>query len=196
MNQNRSLSQSFALLLLHTMGWKISLSFPLTSKYVLIGAPHTSNWDFFYFLLLKWASGIKMNWIGKESLFHWPLGIVMRRLGGIPVDRNSSNHFVQQIVALFGHNEQLAMTIAPEGTRSKARYWKTGFYYIALGARVPISLGFIDYLEREVGIGPFFYPSGNIQDDFDIVRHFYANKTGKHPELQGEVRLLAEVWDE
>jgi 1-acyl-sn-glycerol-3-phosphate acyltransferase len=193
MAQKRKLSRSFAASMLRLGGWKMPLNLPPASKYVLIGAPHTSNWDFIYFLLLKFAADLELSWIGKASLFRWPAGLLMKRLGGIPVDRSSNNDFVTQIVASFNRLECLIVTIAPEGTRSKAAYWRTGFYYIALGAGVPISLGFIDYRTKEIGIGPYFYPSGNIQADFHQIKEFYASKKGKHPERQGTVRLLAEM---
>ena len=187
------LSQSFASSVLRAGGWKTPLTYPPAPKYVLIGAPHTSNWDFFYFLLLKFSIDLKLNWIGKASLFRWPVGFLMRRLGGIPVERSSSNDFVTQIVESFNKVNRLIVTIAPEGTRSKAEYWKTGFYYIALGAGVPISLGYIDYQTKEVGIGPYFFPTGDIQADFLKIKEFYASKRGKHPERQGKIRLLAEM---
>ena len=196
MQQKRSIPQILARAVLQAISWKMTLNFPPTSKYVIIGAPHTSNWDFVYFLLLKFAAGINFNWIGKESLFHWPVGIVMRRLGGIPVDRSVRNKLVSQMVDLFNQRDQFIITIAPEGTRSKSDYWKTGFYYIAVGAGVPISLGFIDYCAKEIGIGPYFFPTGDIQADFNRIKDFYAGKKGKYPQYQGEVRLLAEVRDE
>lgn len=159
---------------------------------MLIGAPHTSNWDFFYFLLMVYAAGLKLHFVGKESLFRWPVGIVMRWLGGIPVDRRSSNNFVKQMVAVYDQHEQLVITIAPEGTRGKTDTWRTGFYYIALGAGVPIALGYIDYRRKVVGIGPTLTPSGDIQADFERIKNFYAQKTGRYPELQGEIVIRAD----
>ena len=196
MRQKRSISQILARAILRAISWKMVLNIPPVSKYVIIGAPHTSNWDFVYFLLLKFAAGFNFSWIGKESLFHWPVGIVMSRLGGIPVDRSGRNNFVSQIVNLFNQRDQLIITIAPEGTRSKSEYWKTGFYYIALGAGVPIALGFIDYRTREIGIGSYFSPTGDIQSDFNCIKEFYNGKMGKNPLSQGKVRLHNEVKDD
>ncbi len=193
MRQKSSISQILANSILRALSWKMTLNLPPFPKYVIIAAPHTSNWDFVYFILLKFASGINFRWIGKESLFRWPVGIVMKRLGGIPVDRSVRNNFVAQIVKLFNEREELIIIIAPEGTRSKSQYWKTGFYYIALGARVPISLGFIDYRTREIGTGPYFVPTGDIQADFACIKEFYNGKRGKNPLSQGEVRLLSEI---
>ncbi len=176
MKQNRKLSQAFACSILRAAGWKMVLNFPPTPKFVLIGAPHTSNWDFAYFLLLKFGADINLNWIGKDSLFRWPVGIVMKWLGGIPVDRRSSNNFVTQIVTFFDKKEGLIVTIAPEGTRSKAAYWKTGFYYIALGAGVPISLGFIDYRPKRLVPALTFIPPGTSRQIFTRSKNFTAAK--------------------
>jgi 1-acyl-sn-glycerol-3-phosphate acyltransferase len=196
MLQKRSIPQVLAQTALRAVSWKFTLNLPPTTKYVLIGAPHTSNWDFVYFLLVKYAAGINFSWMGKDSLFRWPVGIVMSRLGGIPVDRSVRNSYVAQIVSLFKQKDQLIILVAPEGTRSRSAYWKTGFYYIAMSAGVPISLGFIDYQAREIGIGPYFMPTGDIQADFNQIKEFYAGKKGKYPQYQGEVRLLAEVAEE
>lgn len=182
-------SQVLANFLLRLISWRVDAYVPGTSKYILIGAPHTSGWDLFYALLLMHSTGIKMNFVGKESLFRWPLGVLMRWLGGIPVKRNAKNNFVQQIVDVFNKSTDLVVTIAPEGTREKAEYWRTGFYYIALGAGVPIALGFVDYENRVVGIGPHFYPSGDIQADFEIIREFYSGIKGRYPQRQGEIKI-------
>jgi 1-acyl-sn-glycerol-3-phosphate acyltransferase len=154
-----------------------------------MGAPHTSGWDLFYTLLLKYGAGIEMHWVGKDTLFRWPLGVLLRWLGGIPVNRRSRNNFVQQVVDIFDQQDELVVALAPEGTRSKTKYWKTGFYYIASGAQVPIALGFIDYENRTVGIGPTLVPSGDIQADFQQIKDFYAGINGRHPELQNEARI-------
>ena len=181
--------QKLAQILLSLFSWKLDLNFPSEHKYILVGAPHTSSWDLFYTLLMVYATGIQLHWIGKDSLFRGPLGLILRRLGGIPVNRQSRNDFVNQIIHTLDGKERMIIAIAPEGTRSKADYWKTGFYYIALGAKVPIALGYIDYAERTVGIGPNFYPSGDMEADFLLIRAFYTNKIGKHPERQGSVCL-------
>ncbi len=193
MMKRRSLLQILATAALEARSWKLSLDFPPLPSYVLVAAPHTSNWDFVYFLLFKFSTGIHLHWIGKESLFRFPFGLVMSRLGGIPIDRSSRNNYVAQMVDQFRRGEQFIVLIAPEGTRSKAQYWKTGFYYIALGAGVPVSLGFIDYASKRIGFGPYFFPTGDIQSDFRGIRSFYAGKTGKYPDSQGEIRLLAEI---
>ncbi len=175
-----------ARVVLRLLGWRIQPG-PTAAKYVLIGAPHTSNWDFPFALLCLGALGIEGHWIGKHTLFRWPLEGVMRRLGGIPVDRTTRRNFVDQIVRTFEQHDRLVITIAPEGTRKRTESWKTGFYYIALGAGVPIALGFLDYRRRVGGVGNMIWPSGDIDADLDKIREFYLDKTGKHPERQGRI---------
>jgi 1-acyl-sn-glycerol-3-phosphate acyltransferase len=187
-----SLLQALAKTILRLTHWKLDIHYPSAPKYVLIGAPHTSNWDLWFALLLMYASGVKLTWIGKHTLFRWPIGGLLRWLGGIPVNRASRNNFVQQIVDAFNRFENLVIAIAPESTRSKVDYWKTGFYYIAMGAGVPIALGFIDYPNRVVGIGPTLIPSGDLQADFDQIKTFYANKQGVNPGKQGPIQLRPE----
>jgi len=184
-----SFSQLLARSVLRAFSWKLDVILPANPKFVVIGAPHTSNMDFIFMLLLKYATGLKLHWIGKHTLFRAPFGSLMRRLGGIPVDRRSKNNFVDKVVNQINQQEKLVMAIAPEGTRSKSKYWRTGFYYIALGAAIPIALGFIDYKEKVVGIGPSFNPTGDLEADFNIIKMFYAGKTGKYPHLQGPMEL-------
>lgn len=183
----QSISQRLARAILALAGWELTGSFPNLPKYVLIGAPHTSNWDFPLAMLLMFASGVRFNWIGKDSLFRWPLAGVFRRLGGIPVKRESSNNFVSQIVEAFERSSRLIIAIAPEGTRSLVKRWKTGFYYMALGAQVPLVLGFADYARRQVGVGPVIYPGDDIEATFAQLRVFYGDKTGKYPHKQGQI---------
>jgi len=186
--KNRFL-QTTAQAFLGIISWKIDVNYPPTEKYVLIGAPHTSNWDLLFALLLAFGAGIPIHWVGKESLFRWPLGGVLRLLGGIPVNRRERTDFVSQVVNLFNRLERLVIAIAPEGTRNKVDYWKTGFYYIALQAQVPIALGYVDYGTRTVGIGPAFYPSGDLQADFSQIQQFYASKRGKYIHKHSQIQL-------
>jgi 1-acyl-sn-glycerol-3-phosphate acyltransferase len=178
--------------ILKLIGWRVVGVFPDIPKFVLVGAPHTSNWDFPLALLLMYATGVRFKWIGKDSLFRPPFDKLFRRLGGIPVRRDRSSNFVSQIIEAFDRSKRLIIAIAPEGTRSKIAYWKTGFYYMALGAKVPLVLGFIDYGRRQVGVGPFFYPSGDIRSDFCRLRDFYADITGLYPEKQGAIEISSE----
>ncbi len=185
----RTRLQALAQWAIKSLSWQLDLNIPEAQSFVLIGAPHTSNWDFVFTMLLIYASGIKISWIGKDSLFRPPFGSLFRRLGGIAVNRSVRQDFVGQIVAQFQQDKKLVVAISPEGTRSKSDYWKTGFYYMALGAQVPIVMGYIDYQQKVVGLGPCFYPSGNIQADFEQIKAFYAAKVGKYPHKQGTIQL-------
>ncbi len=187
--QKPTFSQLLARAILKVVGWQVVGNFPNIPKFVMLGAPHTSNWDFPLAMLLMFSTGVRFRWIGKASLFRAPFGAFFRRLGGIPVRRESSTNMVAQVVEIFKKAERLIIAIAPEGTRSKSPYWKTGFYYMAMGAEVPIVLGFVDYRLKQVGIGPVLYPSGDIQADFLELRNFYGSKTGLYPEKQGAIEL-------
>jgi len=182
-------SQALFRWLMRLTGWRIVGDPPALRRYVLIGAPHTATWDFFVAMLLKYSLDMRFHFVGKDSIFRGPLGPIMRLLGGIPVKRESRSNFVAQIVAFFAEREDLILVIAPEGTRSKSPYWKTGFYYIALGAGVPVVMAYLDYPRNVVGFGPSFEPSGDIQADFELIRSFYADKVGKYPEKQGAIEL-------
>jgi len=192
LSKKQTLPQLFANWILKLIGWQVVGSFPEIPKFVLVGAPHTSNWDFPLAMLLMYATGVRFNWIGKDSLFRPPFGGLFRRLGGIPVWRDRRGNFVSQIVEAFERSKRLIIAIAPEGTRSKIAYWKTGFYYMALGARVPLVLGFIDYGRRQVGVGSLFHPSGDIQADFCRLRDFYTDKTGLYPDKQSAIEICPE----
>ncbi len=187
--KKRSIWQKIAIFFLNQMGWQIIGEFPRYSKCVIIGAHHTSNWDFAYAMLAMTAIGEKFNWIGKDSLFRWPLGRLARSLGGIPVIRSQRTNFVYQMVKTFQKRDKLVIVIAPEGTRKYTPYWKSGFYYIALGAQIPLVMGFIDYSRKQIGFGPALVPGGDIQADFAQIRAFYADKQGLYPEKEGDVAL-------
>jgi len=167
--------------LLRWRGWQISGHFPDLPKFVLIGAPHTSNWDFPLTLGICFALRAKIYWMGKDSLFRGPLGPVMRWLGGIPVTRSRSTSLVQQMVEVYQRHDELVVAIAPEGTRGHVTEWKTGFYHIAYGAGVPVVLGFLDYRRKTGGIGPVFYPSGDLERDLAEIRAFYDGIVGRYP---------------
>jgi len=187
--QRSSLAQAVARIVLRLIGWRTRVIPPHTSRYVLIGAPHTSNWDFLLALLLMTVERIPVRIMGKDSLFRWPLGGFMRSLGAIPVNRRERTNLVDQVAARFDENEDLIIGISPEGTRSKTFRWRTGFYYIALKADVPIVMAYIDYENKICGIGPSLKPSGDIQADFMIIRDFYSDIVGRHPHKQGEIEL-------
>lgn len=164
-------------------GWKIEGAPPETRKFVVIAAPHTSNWDFVYFVGAADALNLDLSFIGKASLFKAPFDQMMRDLGGIPLDRERSKDMVKAMVEEFGRRDTFMLTIAPEGTRGKARQWKTGFYHIAMGAKVPMVLGMMDYKRKVVGLGPAIYPTGDYAGDMRRIAGFYQSCTPKFPEL-------------
>jgi 1-acyl-sn-glycerol-3-phosphate acyltransferase len=161
-------------------GWKLQGNPPEVRKYVIIGAPHTSNWDFPLALAIAFVYRFEMNWMGKESLFKGWRRPFMKWLGGIAVDRSSANNVVSQTIELFNKNKCLIVTITPEGTRSKVKKWKTGFYFIAVGAQIPIALGFLDYKRKIGGFLPTFYPTGDKEKDIAEIRGCYAGVSGKY----------------
>ncbi|MCA9709828.1 MAG: lysophospholipid acyltransferase family protein [Myxococcales bacterium] len=177
---------------LRRQGWRVVGQPPTPRRFVLVGAPHTSNWDLPYMLAFGWIYGVRIHWMGKHTLFRPPLGWVMQRLGGIAIDRRSPHGIVEQMAQRFADADELVLAIPPEGTRSRVEYWKSGFYEIAKAAGVPIVLGFLDYGAKEGGIGPSLRPSGDVVRDMDFVRAFYRGKAGKHPEAWAEPRLRAE----
>ncbi len=182
----------FANMLLKLFGWRAEGSLDDYPKCVVVVAPHTSNWDFPVFMLIKIALRLKVRWMGKDSLFRPPFGWIMRRLGGLPIDRSARHNLVEQAVESFRVHDRLVLAIPPEGTRKRAPYWRSGFYHIALGAQVPIALAYADYRRKVGGIGKVFMPSGNIDADMAIIRDFYSGIVGKRPEQFGEIRLKAQ----
>jgi 1-acyl-sn-glycerol-3-phosphate acyltransferase len=168
--------------LLRLIGWQIEGGVPNLPKFVIIGAHHTSNWDGLLMMFAAQALRVRLHWMGKDSLFRFPLGILMRALGGIPIDRSAKRGVVEQMVQVFDERERLVLVIAPEGTRKKVERWKTGFYFIAQGANVPIVLAYPDYQRKVVGIGPVVYPTGDAEKDIAEMRAFYNDKIGRHPE--------------
>ena len=177
------------LIFLKMLGWRVEGEIPDIKKFVIIAAPHTSNWDFPITLAVSFALKIKIYWMGKAVMFRWPFGAACRWLGGIPIDRTSSHNVVEQSVEAFRERDELIMVIPPEGTRKKSSYWKTGFYHIARGANVPIVMGFLDYRRKVGGIGPTFYPTGRIEKDMQEIKTFYATITGRRQDLFSNVTL-------
>ncbi|MDR3482219.1 MAG: 1-acyl-sn-glycerol-3-phosphate acyltransferase [Burkholderiaceae bacterium] len=168
--------------ILKLKGWKIEGSLPSSGfKSVLIAAPHTSNWDLPYTLMVAFALKLNVYWMGKEQIFRPPLRGLMRWLGGIPVCRDKSTNLVASAAAAIkAASGPLQLVISPEGTRSKSRDWKTGFYYIALGAQVPIVLAYLDYEKKIGGLGPVFDPTGDIAADIAAIKAFYSQFKGRN----------------
>jgi 1-acyl-sn-glycerol-3-phosphate acyltransferase len=163
-------------------GWTMEGALPASaSKSVLIAAPHTSNWDLPYTLMAGFALDLNLYWMGKTSLFRGPMGPVMRWLGGIAVDRSRSNNLVAASAeALRAADGPLQLVVPPEGTRGKTRHWKTGFYFIALQAEVPIVLAYMDYARKVGGLGPEFKPTGDVERDLAEIKRFYAGVKGRN----------------
>jgi 1-acyl-sn-glycerol-3-phosphate acyltransferase len=174
--------KKLSIYLLNKYGWKIHNQFALPDKCVICFAPHTSNWDFFWGNLLRLACGVQAHFLIKKEWFFFPVGSMMRRIGGIPVDRSKKTSLTDTMTQLFAVNDKFRLTITPEGTRQKVLEWKKGFYIIACKAKVPIVLAFIDYKTKELGFGKIFYPAGDIENDLPNIQAFYSAKTGKFPD--------------
>lgn len=165
------------------MGWKIINDFPKLKKYVIIAAPHTSWQDFPLGIMAKFVKGAPVNYIGKASLFKPPFGFLFRWLGGTPVDRTRNTNLVDSIVDIFNSKEQFVLGMSPEGTRQKVDKWKTGFYYIAKGADVPIVMATLNFPKKEIRISKPYYLTNNMEDDMTHFRSYFKGVIGKHPEL-------------
>ena len=159
-------------------GWKLVGQPPKINKYVVIIAPHTSNWDFFIFLLVKFSYQLKVNFIGKRSIFIGPIGWVLKKIGGIPVNRSKNQNVVDSIVNAFNDNENMIFALSPEGTRSYKDHWKSGFYHIALNANVPLQTCFLDITSKTLGFGPLIKLSGDQEQDIQNLNQFYCDKKG------------------
>lgn len=182
-----------AVLILKITGWKLIGNRPSERKFVAIAAPHTSNWDTPLMLCIVFAFKGRIVWFGKASLFKKPFGTILRFMGGIPVDRTKSHHIVEQSINLFKENKEMALLIGPEGSRNKSDAWKTGFYYIAYGAKVPIKLCFLDWGKKETGFGPSIQPTGDIESDMIPIQEFYRDKKGKRNDQKTEPCVIVKV---
>lgn len=163
-------------------GWRTAGQVPPIKKFVAILAPHTSGWDVVYGFLAKFIFQINFSFFGKKEIFDAPYGFIFKALGGIPVDRGKDSNLVGQAVKTFAERDEFILALSPEGTRKHVAKWKTGFYYIALNAKVPIVLTYLDYEKKVAGIGPTFYPTGDIDKDIEEIMNFYRPIKGYHPE--------------
>ncbi|MCU0957307.1 MAG: lysophospholipid acyltransferase family protein [Hydrogenophaga sp.] len=177
-----SLLRSFSVAFLKLTGWKVEGSLPpQAAKSVFIAAPHTSNWDLPYTLMVAFALRLNPYWMGKHTLFKAPFGPLMRWLGGIAVNREQANNLVAaSALAIREADGPLQLIVPPEGTRSKTRFWKTGFYHIARTAEVPIVMAYMDYTAKRSGLGPLFEPTGDVEADMNAIKAFYAPFKGKN----------------
>lgn len=179
--------------ILALFGWRTEGELPNIAKYVVIAAPHTSNWDFPITILVAMRFKIRINFMMKDEMFRPLYGWFFRWLGGIPINRRSRNNVVEQSIQQFRERSRMVLVIPPEGTRSVTKRWRTGFYYIAHGANVPILLGFLDFRRKVGGFGPLIYPSGDIVADMVAIRDFYSGIAGKYPWQVGEITVESQA---
>jgi 1-acyl-sn-glycerol-3-phosphate acyltransferase len=175
--------------LLRLFGWQLIFVPPPSSKTVVVGYPHTSNWDFPVTMLWRFATGFPLSWVAKQEMFANPFGGLFRRWGGVPLDRKRPDGFIEQMVETFQQREVFHLAIAPEGTRRKTDHWKSGFYRLSLAAGVPIGLAYLDYGQKRAGIERWIMPSGDRAADLAAIAAFYADKCGLHPEKAGDIRF-------
>jgi 1-acyl-sn-glycerol-3-phosphate acyltransferase len=177
--------------LLALLGWKtFAPDGQPPPRAVLIEYPHTSNWDAFYGLLAAFALGLEICWMAKDAAFRWPFAGLMKRLGGIPVNRRTHTNAVAQMTAQFATRDRFILGITPEGTRSRTEGWKSGFYRIATGARVPLAVSTIDYARREAGVIAYIDLCGNPDLDIARIAGLYAGRQGRRPQLASPIRWL------
>lgn len=170
--------------------WKVvAPPAPLPDKFVLVGAPHTTNWDFPLMLAITRRLGVKVHFLGKDSLFRGLMGVIMRALGGIAVDRSRHHGVIAALLAEYQRRESVWLAIAPEGTRSWVPHLKSGFYHLCVEGRLPCALGFIDYGTRTVGIERYVQFSGDVSKDLQLLRDYYATKRGRRPQLAGAIQF-------
>ena len=167
--------------MMRLLGWRVDGRLPEIPKFVLIGAPHTSNWDFVLFLGVIFTLRANVRFMGKAELFRWPIGFFFRYCGGIPVDRSKSTGLVDQMVQAIGSSDRFILTIAPEGTRHHVREWKRGFYHIAKNAGIPIVMGVVDGKHRTVHLGQIFHPTGDVEADMKNIKGMFEGIAGIKP---------------
>ncbi|MDQ2693447.1 MAG: lysophospholipid acyltransferase family protein [Chloroflexota bacterium] len=170
-----------ARLILRLLGWQIEGKLPNLPKFVLIGAPHTSNWDFLLFLGVIFSLRANVRFMGKAELFRFPIGWFFRFCGGVPVDRKKSTGLVEQMVKVCNESEQFVLTIAPEGTRHHVTEWKRGFYHIAKSAGIPIVMAIVDGRHKTVRIGQVFHPTGDMEADMQSIKAVFEGVAGIKP---------------
>jgi 1-acyl-sn-glycerol-3-phosphate acyltransferase len=182
----------FSRVMMRIVGWKVTGQLPWDKKFVLIGEPHTSNWDFLLMFGAAYSLGLNISWLGKDSIFKFPFGTIMKWFGGIPIDRSKKHKLVEKIIKVFNGSDRFVVVIGPSGTRSKREYWKSGFYWIAHSIDIPVVCGYLDFINKIVHIGLVFTPTGNLKADMDKVRRFYKGIHGRHPEKENIIRLRDE----
>ena len=168
--------------ILYLFGWSVDKTSIQFANHIIIGAPHTSNWDFPLGVLCLLSLNVRFKWVAKDSLFKGPLQYLFRPLSGIPINRGFCASFLKEISQTLKNDNHLNIAIMPEGTRSRKSHWKIGFYYLALKGNMPIALGYIDYKNKRIGIGEILHPTGDITQDIKTIQVFYTDKTAKNPD--------------
>jgi 1-acyl-sn-glycerol-3-phosphate acyltransferase len=184
------LSASLGRFMMGIRGWRVEGEIPDIPKMVLIVAPHTSNWDFLTGLWVKLAMHMGARFVAKHTLFRWPLGTVMRWLGGVPVDRSAASAFVDETARLMRESERMTLVITPEGTRGRTDQWKSGFYRIATATEVPILLAGFDYPRKVVFFGPLVHPTGHYAKDLAAIQSHFRADMALRPENYGQPGAL------
>jgi 1-acyl-sn-glycerol-3-phosphate acyltransferase len=180
---------------LHLAGWRFEGGLPPEKKYVCLAVPHTSNWDGVLLVALLQSIGLEMQWMIKDAWVKGPLAPVMKRLGAVPINRDRSTNVVDQMIEQFQKRDHFVLGIPPEGTRSRAEHWKSGFYHIARGAGVPVVPGYLDFARKRAGLGPAIPMTGDVAADMDQLRAFYAEMkpVAYDPASFGPIRLREEA---
>lgn len=173
----------FSLMYLRLTGWELVGKRPDLKKYIFIMAPHTSQSDFVMGKMFSSTKRIRTHFLIKKESFFFPLGIILKLLGGIPVDRSNNRNLAGQLVKRFNNSEELVLVITPEGTRKIVKRWKRGFHLIARAANIPIVFAYVDYKTRTMGIGDTLYPTDDYQADLEIIKNFYRGMEGRNPGL-------------
>jgi 1-acyl-sn-glycerol-3-phosphate acyltransferase len=175
--------------LLRLFGWKSTLIWPSEPHGLIVVYPHTSNCDFIIGMLFKIGNGFPLQWMGKDSIFIWPFAALLKRIGGVPINRRESSGSITAMLAEFRRRDWMWLAVAPEGTRAYTDHLKSGFYQLALAAGIPIGFAYIDYGRREVGIETYVRMTGNREYDLEVMRQFYADKRGRVPRNTGKIAL-------
>jgi len=179
-----------AVFLLKLHGWTLDTTIPKESdRSVMIAAPHTTNWDFYFMMLAFWGLKVPVRFTIKDTWTKFPFGLITKPIGAIAIDRRPKQpgqprkSYVESMIDIFKKHDRIAVAVTPEGTRALRTEWKMGFYHTAVGASVPITFGYLDYKEKKCGVGGVVYPTGNIAEDFKVINDFYRNIHPKFPEL-------------
>lgn len=180
---------------LRLAGWEFETALPAVKKYVCLAVPHTSNWDGVLLIALARTVGMKMSFMIKNDWLRGPMGTILRRFGAVGIERSRSTNVVQAMIDELTRRDSLALVIPPEGTRGRADHWKSGFYHIALGAKVPVVPGYLDYRRKRAGLGDPIWLTGDVTADMDAIRAFYEDKApvAMYPDQFGPIRLREEA---